>query len=111
MFIPTLTKGKLVEVVFLDLKKAFDTVDYAIPLSKLKKYGIGDDALDKFFLLIVASNARLNSCDVLQGSILGPLLFIIYIMTLLITWRTLGLVSMLMVLIIKALVLQLSIGC
>ena len=77
-------------VIFLDLKKAFDTVNHDIIIQKLHCYGITGDEL-KFFRSYLSNrkqccsnNGRVSdyediaSCGVPQGSILGPLLFIIY---------------------------------
>ncbi len=77
-------------MVFLDLKKAFDTVDHNILLKKLGMYGMGANALEWFYHYLVDRNqhSKVNNvileslntkCSVPQGSILGPLLFIVYI--------------------------------
>ena len=76
--------------IFLDLSKAFDTINHKILLSKLKYYGISgvplqllDNYLTNRSQYVVIKNIKSNTLQITtgvpQGSILGPLLFLIYI--------------------------------
>ena len=76
--------------IFLDLKKAFDTVDHGILLSKLSEYGAVGTPLHWFtsyltdrkqYCQINGHKSRLKNvlCGIPQGSCLGPLLFVLYV--------------------------------
>ena len=81
--------GYLVAGIYLDLSKAFDCVDHEILLTKLAHYGIRGNMLlwlrdyltnRKQYTYVNNTCSKLNSVNigVSQGSVLGPLLFIIY---------------------------------
>ena len=88
--IKNLDEGNIGCSIFVDLQKAFDTVEHDILLSKLEHYGIRGLANEWFksYLSNRKHYVSINGYDsnladvkfrVLQGSVLGPLFFLIYI--------------------------------
>ena len=86
----SLDNGQFSCGVFIDLQKAFDTVDHNILLEKLKNYGIRGVANQWFrsyltgrkqFVFLSGKKSEILKIlhGVPQGSVLGPLLFILYI--------------------------------
>ena len=86
----TLNNKEIAICIFIDYQKAFDTINHKILLSKLVKYGIRGKPLELFRDYLSNRQQRVKvgdfcseftnvSIGIPQGSILGSLLFIIYI--------------------------------
>ena len=85
-----MNEGKMIGALFIDLQKAFDSIDQSILLEKLKVYGCDELTLKWFTSRLADRHQKVKynetssefetiKCGVPQGSILGPLLFIIFI--------------------------------
>ena len=83
-------QGMLTGAVFIDFRKAFDTVNHDLLIQKLSSLGVLDKELawfndylkDRIQVLDfqgVSSDPETIGCGVPQGSILGPLLFILHV--------------------------------
>ena len=83
-------KGKLTGLAFLDLSKAFDTLDHELLLMKFSDFGLNKSSVNWFkaYLAKRTQSVNINGVQsdtepilygVPQGSVLGPLLFIMYI--------------------------------
>ena len=83
-------EGNYTGCVFVDFSRAFDTIDHNILSEKLKMYGL-DDTSQKFMLEYMANRKQTTTVNgfsssqaqvtygTAQGSILGPLIFILYV--------------------------------
>ena len=83
-------ESKVIIAVFLDFQRAFETIDTNILTTKLSKYGVRNSSLEWFNSYLTdrkqvvklretVSDKLDNRLGVPQGSILGPLIFILYI--------------------------------
>ena len=77
-------------MILIDLQKAFDTIDHEILIKKMPHIGFSDNAIRWFKSYLSNRKFRVNidekysspaelNCGVPQGSILGPLLFLLHV--------------------------------
>ena len=85
-----LDKNNIILGIYFDLQKAFDTVNHDVLLNKLYNYGIRGIMFNwiknylynrKQYTVVnnISSDVETINCGVPQGSVLGPLLFLVYI--------------------------------
>ena len=77
-------------MILIDLQKGFDTINHNILLLKMQSLGFSREVIDWYKSCLSSRKLHVNvhdnfstsadlQCGVLQGSILGPLLFLVYI--------------------------------
>ena len=88
-WLEAINDGNVIAACFLDIKKCFDTIDHTILLNKLTKYGVLNGELQWFKSYLAnrtikvkynneTSRPMQQTIGIPQGSVLGPILFIIF---------------------------------